>query len=391
MNRYSRPGTATSIKDRTREFRAAVDTYRRGSTAGADGRHSRSVGPLTSSSIAGATPYRPRTEFTKLAANIGRDIQGTARKLERLGVLAKRRTLFDDKPEEITSLTMAVKQDIALINQKIAALQRYAQEQRQRHGGGGNTTNQAKEHDQNVVVFLQSKLASTSMDFKNILEVRSENIRASNSRREQFMDGGGGGEGSPSLGGGGNGPSSGSHRPPHLLTPADRASSPLYLTQRRPASGTSLNAVGRSSSQKTSSYPPAYEAAPPLYANESEDFVSLSVPDALGGNESQQQQQQLLLQEQDSQYMDSRSNAIQSIESTIAELGGIFQQLAHMVAEQRDVVQRIDANVEDIEMNVTGAQQELLKYYSYVSSNRWLMLKIFAIIIVFVTLFILVM
>lgn len=42
---------------------------------------------------------------------------------------------------------------------------------------------------------------------------------------------------------------------------------------------------------------------------------------------------------------------------------------------------RIDANTDDIESNVTGAQTELLKYYSYVSSNRWLMVKVFAVLI----------
>ena len=42
---------------------------------------------------------------------------------------------------------------------------------------------------------------------------------------------------------------------------------------------------------------------------------------------------------------------------------------------------RIDANTDDIESNVAGAQTELLKYYSYVSSNRWLMVKVFAVII----------
>lgn len=40
------------------------------------------------------------------------------------------------------------------------------------------------------------------------------------------------------------------------------------------------------------------------------------------------------------QYIESRSNAIESIESTLHELGGIFQQLAQMVSEQRDMVQR---------------------------------------------------
>jgi syntaxin 5 len=51
---------------------------------------------------------------------------------------------------------------------------------------------------------------------------------------------------------------------------------------------------------------------------------------------------------QQDNYIQSRSTAIESIESTIAELGQIFQQLAHMVAEQRETVQRIDADTTDI-------------------------------------------
>lgn len=77
--------------------------------------------------------------------------------------------------------------------------------------------------------------------------------------------------------------------------------------------------------------------------------------------------------------MQQRSTAIESIESTISELGQIFGQLAHMVAEQRETVQRIDSDVYDVADNVSGAQRELLKYYASVSSNRWLMLKIFGV------------
>ena len=57
-----------------------------------------------------------------------------------------------------------------------------------------------------------------------------------------------------------------------------------------------------------------------------------------------------------------------------------------MVAEQRETVQRIDADTIDIASNVSGAQRELLKYYASISSNRWLMLKVFGILIVFVSL-----
>ena len=55
-----------------------------------------------------------------------------------------------------------------------------------------------------------------------------------------------------------------------------------------------------------------------------------------------------------------------------------------MVAEQRETVQRIDADTFDIASNVGGAQRELLKYYANISSNRWLMLKVFGVLIVFV-------
>jgi syntaxin 5 len=85
-------------------------------------------------------------------------------------------------------------------------------------------------------------------------------------------------------------------------------------------------------------------------------------------------------------YIQSRSTAIESIETTIAELGQIFNQLANMVAEQRETVQRIDADTLDIASNVGGAQRELLKYYASISSNRWLMLKVFGVLIVFVSL-----
>lgn len=39
-------------------------------------------------------------------------------------------------------------------------------------------------------------------------------------------------------------------------------------------------------------------------------------------------------------YLQSRAETMQNIESTIVELGGIFQQLAHMVKEQEEMVER---------------------------------------------------
>lgn len=48
-------------------------------------------------------------------------------------------------------------------------------------------------------------------------------------------------------------------------------------------------------------------------------------------------------------------------------------------------MQRIDANTADIALNVSAAQSELLKYYAGITSNRWLMLKLFGVLIIFVS------
>ena len=124
-------------------------------------------------------------------------------------------------------------------------------------------------------------------------------------------------------------------------------------------------------------------------------------------------QRQVFADETES-YLQSRSDAVQSIESTIVELGGIFQQLALMVREQEEMVQRrvlhdsvftfsinaysshiffsfstnrIDSNVDDAQMNVEAAHDELLRYFRSISSNRWLMFKVFGVVIVFILIF----
>jgi syntaxin 5 len=64
-------------------------------------------------------------------------------------------------------LTFIIKQDIAKLNKQIAMLQNYTKTQKQ-------SNKQVTEHTSNVVVALQSKLADTSMSFKDVLEIRTE-------------------------------------------------------------------------------------------------------------------------------------------------------------------------------------------------------------------------
>jgi syntaxin 5 len=248
--------------------------------------------------------------------------------------VARRKTLFDDRPVEIAELTYVIKQDLASINTRISDLQALSRA----NNPNARKTDEAAEHSKNVVVMLQGKLADVSVGFKEVLEVRTKNIQAGKARTENFVSSVGKAVGENSL----------------SLT---ANSSPLYSLSPSPAAGTQ----GRRST--------------PLPSNSN---LSLSLEPSGGGMMQSQQQLMLLEEGQGSNaYISARSEAIDAIERTINELGGIFGQLAQMVSEQGEMVQRIDQDVEETVVHIEGAQAELMKYWKSVSSNRMLFLKMF--------------
>lgn len=220
--------------------------------------------------------------------------------------MARRRTLFDDRPVEINELTFIIKQDLSSINQQISQLQLLTKQQHPK-------ADQEGEHNKNVVFLLQGKLTDVSANFKDVLEERTKNIQASRSRTDNFI----------------------SSVSQHAQQPMQQNASPLYGTPNR--------------------------ATPSPGA----DLLSLNPPG---------DQQLMMMEEAQPQntYIQQRGEAIEAIEKTIGELGSIFGQLATMVSEQSEMIQRIDANTEDVVDNVQGAQRELMKYWGRVSSNRWL-------------------
>ncbi|KAF8578433.1 t-SNARE [Ramaria rubella] len=324
------------VQDRTNEFRACVDSIR-----------NRSAGRNLTKVPQPPNGKQPSTksEFSRMASGIGKDIAKTTANLGKLAQLAKRKTLFDDRPMEISELTHWIKQDIAKINKEIASLQAYVRSQQ----SAQNRTKQVEEHNSNVVMMLQSKLASTSMSFKDVLELRTQNMKETKDRTEQFM-----------------------------------------YTATQSANQAPSNSLLFAPQRDASQPQPDYKGKGRAYQDG--DMLALDIGRAEEGtaqNGGDAFMQMQIMEQQDT-YIQSRSTAIESIESTIAELGQIFTQLATMVAEQRETVQRIDADTVDIASNVSGAQRELLKYYASISSNRWLMLKVFGVLIVFFLVFILV-
>ncbi|XP_071482512.1 LOW QUALITY PROTEIN: syntaxin-5-like [Diadema antillarum] len=256
------------------------------------------------------------SDFMRIAKKIGKDLSNTYTKLEKLTILAKRKSLFDDKSVEIQELTYIIKQDINSLNKQICQLQQHAKQ-------GGQNGRHIQTHSNTVVLSLQSRLANMSNSFKTVLEVRTQNLKDQKSRREQFSS---------------------------SQTPSSARSSSL-LDDQQSNGHTTIDMGG------------------------------------FDGTRHRGQQSMQLVAQQDN-YIKSREETMHNIESTIVELSGIFQQLAHMVKEQEEQVQRIDSNIDDTATNVEAAHGELLKYFQSVTSNRWLMIKVFLVLIVFFIVFV---
>ncbi|CAH8463940.1 unnamed protein product [Dicrocoelium dendriticum] len=82
------------------------------------------------------------------------------------------------------------------------------------------------------------------------------------------------------------------------------------------------------------------------------------------------------------QEVRQRDAALRRVESTIIQLGEIYQQFSTLIHDQHEVVQRIDGHAEDTELNIGSAYEHLLVYFRSVSSRRVLMLKLFVILLV---------
>ncbi|KAF2090414.1 syntaxin-5 [Saccharata proteae CBS 121410] len=351
--------TVTSIQDRTHEFRSILQQAQRRQANSKVGQQRQSLLSASqkaeANGDAAANPKRQRSEFARKAAEIGRGIAGSMAKLDRLAQLAKRKTLFDDRPVEIAELTYIIKQDLVALNGNIKQLESLSAAQHPRT----NRVDQEGEHNKNVCMLLQNRVADVGLSFKEVLEVRTKNIQASKSRTENFVS------------------SVSAHsNQPGGLEPG-RTDSPLYQTPSR----------GRSPK-------PGYQNTNAAQ----QDLLSLE-PNSSGssalmrGSNAPASDQQLLLMEEgetSNSYINQRGEAIEAIERTISELGGIFGQLAQMVSEQSEMIQRIDANTEDVVDNVQGAQRELMKYWNRVSGNRWLVAKMFGVLMIFFLLWVLI-
>jgi syntaxin 5 len=84
-----------------------------------------------------------------------------------------------------------------------------------------------------------------------------------------------------------------------------------------------------------------------------------------------------------------RSDQVRDIESSIAEVQGVFRKLAELVTVQGELITRIEDNVLLSEVHANEAHRQLTHYLAAVSSDRWLAAKLFGVLLVFIFVFVL--
>ncbi|CAN1331316.1 SYP32 [Linum perenne] len=314
----------TSYRDRTQEFLGIADRLKKSVSS------VNNAGVSSSSSSARPDSTRSavsiQSEFNKRASKIGFGIHQTSQKLSKLAKLAKRTSVFDDPTMEIQELTALIKQDITALNSAVVDLQLLCNSQNE----SGNISTDTTTHSTTVVDNLKNRLMSATKEFKEVLTMRTENLKVHENRRQLFS-----------------------------ATSSKDAVNPFV--RQRPLASRSTGSA--------SSAPPA------PWANGSATSSQLfpRCKPLIQQQQQQSQQQQQMVPLQDS-YMQSRAEALHNVESTIHELGNIFTQLATM-------------NMDETLSNVEGAQGQLVRYLNSISSNRWLMIKIFFVLVVFLMIF----
>ncbi|KAF2304572.1 hypothetical protein GH714_033657 [Hevea brasiliensis] len=307
-----------SYRDRTQEFLSVAERLKK-SFSSANNAATSSSSSNSAKHDATRSAVAIQSEFNKRASKIGFGIHQTSQKLAKLAKLAKRTSMFDDPTTEIQELTAVIKQDITALNAAVVDLQFLCNSQNE----SGNISSDTSTHSTTVVDNLKNRLMSATKEFKEVLTMRTENLKVHENRRQLFS------------------------------STASKDSTNPFVRQRPLASRSAANA----------------SPAPPPWANGSASSSQL-FPSKQTDVESQpllqQQQQQAAATATATadgsttrQYMQSRAEALHNVESTIHELSNIFTQLATMVSQQGELAIRIDENMDETLSNVEGAQGQL--------------------------------
>jgi hypothetical protein len=234
-------------------------------------------------------------------------------------------------------------------------------------------------HGDVIVGQLKGQLLGFTRSLKGILQERSEAMKAQADRRQQFgavrdlgrplslapVSTAAGGGGLPPMGG----------------AALAAASGPAGGWRGGSAAG---GPGGVAASQQPQPLWQQQHALPQHQQPQQSDHAVVSFGGGGGGSASpstpsaadafQQMSQAQLVPE--AAFLNARAQDVQQIERHIHDLSSLFSRLAHVVAEQGALVERIEDETESALQNMEAGQAQLGRYWERVSSNRGLALRV---------------
>lgn len=375
-------------------------------------------------------------EFRYAASEISRDVSTTSSLLAELSRLVKTGAggtrMFADESanERADALVLRIKSSIEGLNSRLEEAS-YTLERSKRRLGKNS---QAGMEASNLVGQLKEEFVKTTSGFKAVLEERSDGMKDTTNRKKKVIGGDGiGDEGNAhdgdervdllslmnkpavygdrdsmnrnsslnemggGLGGGGGGGMPALDLTSGMMAMAQRhhdeigglptGESTSQLPRPHGISGGYDSQGLRLRHSNSNSYDSPYSGGSSYYPDSQNQHSQMPMtPAEIQRLESESGLQTQLIPDQD--YLRQRADAMSQVESNIVELGTIFNKLAVMVNEHRDMVQRVEDNVDDANTNLNLSMGTLTDALQNLQTNRMLMAKVLGIVVLFIIMFI---
>lgn len=361
-------------------------------------------------------------DFHTTAGGISRDIAGTSAMLGELTKLVRQKSLFHDDTQQINDLVVRIKSSIENLNGRLDDAGRQIAQQKRAFG----KNSQVGQQTTNLVQQLKEEFGQAAGGFKEILKQRTNVMKETDDRKRQIYGADEDvpvlnlenkppvyGESSASMGAmgfptldltsgmaTGEPTSSGSHLPrPRKCKRAIAAIanyrnsviiqtgfffhfSPFgYATDGTP----SYDGAGMRLRKPNGDMVGSYGGTSSYYGGQQ---TAPLTPYDIQRMEQESGQDQMMQLIPDQDYLRERADAMEQVESNIVELGSIFNQLAVLVHESEEMVQRVEDNVDDANAHINLGLNTLTDTLRNLQTNRALALKVSSVLVLFIIFFI---
>lgn len=307
-----------------------------------------------------------------------------------------------DDTDRVNTLVLQIKTNIENLNGRLEDAQAVIKKQKRRLGN----TSQAGQEASNLVGQLKDDFVKATSGFKSILQVRSETMKEQKDRKKNVFGGaavdGSSKEESMGLLALGSKPPVYHHSsssgvgvagPGGSMLPMLDLTSALMNEQQQMSAGESTSSASqlprpRGIGGGFEEYSPSSNGL--RYRNPSDGSnhhipTPLEIQQSEQSNPTMQQSMQLI---PDHDYLLERADAMSAVETNLVELGTIFNKLAVMVSEHREMVQRVEDNVDDANENINMSLMTLTDTLRNLQSNKMLAVKVFSVIVIFIIFFV---